>query len=170
MKFSARHLPLAFSLALAACGSDRPGQPVSGETTGAAASAAASMAPDAKPGLALTEARLVLPAVHGNPGAVYFTLTNGSAKAARIAAIDVAGAGMAMLHETRQIGGHSAMQALDDPEVPAGGNLVLSPGGKHVMVDAIPADWRPGGTIELTLIFADGDKLSAPIRLDAPGG
>ena len=170
MKFSACLLPLGLSLALAACGGTQPGQPVSGETTGPATVAQDSAAPDAKPGMVLTGGRLVLPAVKGNPGAVYFTLTNGSSTPARIAAIDVAGAGMAMLHETQQMDGHSTMQALTDPAVPAGGSIVLAPGGKHAMVDGIPADWKPGATVELTVTFADGDKLSAPLRLDPAGG
>ncbi|MBC2669452.1 copper chaperone PCu(A)C [Novosphingobium piscinae] len=161
MPVFARFAPLALAALLAACGTDQPA---------ATSTDAASSAPEAKPGLALSGGRLVLPAVKGNPGAVYFTLTNGAAAPATLAAVDVAGAGMAMLHETREIAGHSEMGELADPVVPAGGTLVLAPGGKHVMVDGLPADWKAGGTVELTLVFADGDKLSATIPLEAPGG
>ena len=38
------------------------------------------------------------------------------------------------------------------------------------MLDGVPADWKPGGTAELTLVFADGDKLSAQLKVEAPGG
>ncbi len=155
----------ALALSLAACSG---GAPNPGPSAEASAPAAAS-APDAKPGLALSGGRLVLPAVKGNPAAVYFTLANGADKPATLAAVDVAGAGMAMLHETMQMDGHATMQEVKDPVVPAGGTLVFAPGGKHVMVDGIPADWKAGGKAELTLVFADGDKLSASLDIAAPG-
>lgn len=163
MNLPARLLPLVLVAALAACGRGGEPQPAPSET-------AAAAAPDAKPGLALSGGRLVLPAVKGNPGAVYFTLANHSAKPVTLAAIDVAGAGMAMLHETTAMDGHASMEAMKDPVIPAGGTLVLAPGGKHVMIDGIPAQWQAGGKAELTLTFSDGDKLSAQLPLDAPGG
>lgn len=154
---------LALTVAVAGCGQEGPQAEPS-------ASAVSSEAPEAKPGLALTQGALVLPAVRSNPGAAYFTLTNTGTKPVTLAAIDVAGAGMAMLHETVEADGHSEMRALSDPVIPAGGSLVFAPGGKHVMVDAVPTDWKPGGSAEVTLVFADGDKLSAPLAIVAPGG
>lgn len=167
MPVSARLAGVVFALAVcvpvAGCGQGSP-QPEASSAT------STSGAPEAKPGLALTQGTLVLPAVKSNPGAAYFTLTNSGTKAVTLAAIDVAGAGMAMLHETVEANGHSEMRALSDPVIPAGGSLVFAPGGKHVMIDAIPADWKPGGSAEITLTFADGDKLSAPLTFVAPGG
>jgi hypothetical protein len=162
MKFAAWPAPFALVALLAACNPSPSVDPAAPETTVAE--------PDTKPGLALAGGKLVLPAVKGNPGAVYFTLTNASTKSATLAAVDVAGAGMAMLHETTQMDGHSSMQDMKDPLIKPGETLVLAPGGKHVMVDGIPAQWQPGGTVELTLTFSDGDKLSAPVTLTAPGG
>lgn len=159
-----RHLlSLALAAALAGCGSHQPPAPGSSETSPAAV-------PDAKPGLSLSGGKLVLPTVKGNPGAAYFTLTNGSDKAVTVAAVDVAGAGMAMLHQTMQMDGHSSMQDMAAPQIKPGGTLVFAPGGSHVMVDAVPASWKPGGTTEITISFSDGDKLSAPLALEAPGG
>lgn len=158
-------LPLALASALGACGSNGPEKAPSGE--GAASTAAA---PETRPGLSLAGGRLVLPAVRGNPGAAYFTLANGSDKPVTIAAVDVAGAGMAMLHETRQVAGHSEMGELADPTAKPGGTLAFAPGGKHVMVMDLPEGLKPGATVELTLTFADGDKLSAPLAIEGPGG
>ena len=160
-------VPLVLAVGLAGCG---PGKPVDTQPGATAEATTQVSAPDAKPGLALSGGRLVLPAVKGNPGAVYFTLSNGSAQPVTLAAIDVAGAGMTMLHETRQVDGHATMAGMTDPVIGPGQALVLAPGGKHVMVDAIPAGWAAGGSTELTLTFSDGDKLSAPLSLDAPGG
>lgn len=163
MNRSRRVLSLALLAALSACGSHQPAAQASQEPQAAAA-------PDAKPGLSLSGGRLVLPAVKGNPGAAYFTLANHSNKPATLAAVDVAGTGMAMLHQTMQADGHSTMQDMAEPVVQPGGTLVFAPGGSHVMVDGVPAAWKPGGTAEITLTFADGDKLSAPLALVAPGG
>lgn len=152
----------AAALALAACNKEAPA-PQDAASTAAAA-------PETKPGLSLTGGRLVLPAVKGNPGAAYFTLVNGSNKPVAIAAVDVAGAGMAMLHETKQVDGHSTMGEMTAPELKPGESVAFAPGGKHVMVDDVPEGMKPGATIELTITFADGDKLSAPLTVEAPGG
>ena len=159
IRFPRLALIAAAALGLAAC--QKPAAP---------AAEASTAAPDAKPGLSLSGGRLILPAVKGNPGAAYFALTNGSSAPAVIAAIDVAGAGMAMLHETKQVDGHSSMMDMSAPQVKPGETLALAPGGKHVMVDGLPDTLKPGGTAELTITFADGDKLSAPLTVEAPGG
>ena len=132
--------------------------------------ATTSAAPDAKPGLSVSEGKLVMPAVKGNPGAAYFTVANGSDKAVHIAAIDVAGVGMTMIHETKEVDGHSTMDMLMNPEVPAHGSLVFAPGGKHAMVSDLTEAVAPGKTAELTITFDDGDKVSAPLSVVAPGG
>jgi len=152
----------AAALALVACHKEAPAPQEAASATAAA--------PETKPGLSLTGGRLVLPAVKGNPGAAYFTLANGSDKPVAIAAIEVAGAGMAMLHETRQMDGHSSMMNMSTPELKPGESVVFAPGGKHVMVDDVPEGLKPGATIELTITFVDGDKLSAPLTVEAPGG
>jgi len=158
-----RQLLLAAGLALplGAC-HDQPAGPV------AAASTAAM--PDTKPGLAVSGGKLVLPAVKGNPAAAYFTLANNSDKPVSIADISVAGAGMAMLHETMAVDGHSTMRDMTAPTAGPSESLAFTPGGKHVMVFDVPAGLAPGGTVEMTLTFADGDKLSTPLAVEAPGG
>jgi len=165
MNRSVRILPLACAIALAACSGPKGNSP-DVEPTGTPAAAA----PETKPGLSLSGGKLVLPAVSGNPAAAYFTLVNGSPKPVTVAAVDVAGAGMAMLHETKDMGGHASMAEMAGPELKPGETLTLARGGKHVMIDGVPASWKPGGTAELTLTFADGDKLSAPLAIEAPGG
>jgi copper(I)-binding protein len=135
-----------------------------------AAESISTAAPDAKPGLSLAAGRLVLPAVKGNPGAAYFSLTNASDKPAAIAAVDVAGAGMASIHETIQVDGHSTMRELKAPQAKPGQTLTFASGGKHVMVDGVPEGLKPGARVEITITFADGDKLSAPLVVVAPGG
>ncbi|MEY4239048.1 MAG: hypothetical protein RL339_1649 [Pseudomonadota bacterium] len=146
---------LAVSIAaLSACGQ----QPAKDE--------AASTAPEAKPGLALSEGQLVLPAVKGNPAGGYFTLANNGDKAVTLAAVSVTGAARAEMHETTG----ESMAPLAGLEIKPGETVKFERGGKHVMAFELDPALTAGGTTELTLTFADGDKLSAPLKLEAPGG
>lgn len=121
--------------------------------------------PDAKPGLSVSEARLVLPAVKGNPGAAYFELENSGEKPAELAAVHVTGAGSAEMHETAS----GSMNRLDKVTVAAGSSVSFAPGGRHVMVFDLPESVTAGSVTEMTLSFADGDKLSAPLKVEPAG-
>lgn len=145
-------LALLTALTLAACqqGAKAPAEPN----------------PDAKPGLALADGRLVLPAVKGNPGAAYFTLTNGGSAPASLAAIYIEGSARAEMHETNG----NSMAPLTALEVKPGETVKFEPGGKHVMVFELEDKVAVGATIEATLTFADGDKLSAPLKVEPVGG
>jgi len=122
--------------------------------------------PDAKPGLSLSDGSLAMPAVMGNPAAAYFTVTNGGDKPASIAAVSIDAAESAEMHETS--GG--SMAPLKSLEIKGGESIKFAAGGKHVMAFGIKPDLSPGSTVEMTLTFSDGDKLSAPLKVIAPGG
>lgn len=147
-------LPLFVSLAalsLAAC---------SGES--AQKEAAASAAPDAKPDIKINDARVVLPGVAGNPGAAYFSLDNQSKADVMIAAVAVQGAGRTELHA-------GDMKVLDGGKASARTHLDFTPGGAHVMLFDISSDLTAGKETELTVIFADGDKMSVPAKVLTTG-
>lgn len=151
----ARHfaLPLLIAVAavsLSACkGADKP-------------EAAASSAPEGKPGVSVTGARLVLPAVPGNPGAAYFVLDNQGKDAVTVANVTVAGAGKTEMHA-------ADMKVLDGGKAEAMTHLDFAPGGLHVMVFDVGTDLKAGGETELTVTFADGDKVSVPAKIEAMG-
>lgn len=129
------------------------------------AAAPADANPDAKPGLALTDGKLTLPAVSGNPGAGYFTLSNGTAAPATLAAVSITGSEKAEMHETS--GG--SMAPLAALTLKSGETVKFEPGGKHVMAFGLGGSVTPGSKAEITLTFADGDKLSAPLEVVAAG-
>lgn len=122
--------------------------------------------PEAKPGLSASGGLLVLPVVKGRPAAAYFTLTNASENTAELAAIHIEGAISSEMHETK--GG--TMVKLGSLPVGPGETLKFAWGGKHIMVFELAEDMKPGGTAEMTLSFADGDKLSAPLAIEEMGG
>jgi len=144
-------------LALAACQQNKA--PEAAATTAAASEAA----PDAKPGITVSGGVLVLPAVKGNPGAAYFDVGNGGAVTSTVAAVSIDGAAKAEMHETS--GG--SMAPLKDLPVKPGEIVKFARGGKHVMVFDIGDTVKAGGTAEMTLIFAGGDKVSAPLKVQS---
>jgi periplasmic copper chaperone A len=159
MKRSMAFLTATIALALSGCGG-------SGKQEDPGAAMTEPAAPDAKPGISLSDGVLVMPAVKGNPGAAYFVLANGSDAIASVAAVTIAGVGRAEMHETR--GG--TMAPLPELAVQPGQDARFERGGKHVMAYEIADTIKPGGTAELTLTFAGGDKISAPLKVEAAGG
>lgn len=125
--------------------------------------------PDEKPAtgqLSVTGGKLVLPAVAGNPGAAYFTVTNGTGQPASLAAASVEGAAKAEMHETS--GG--SMQPLTVVTLGPGAAATFEPGGKHVMVFGVPQSLKAGGTAKLTLTFTGGKTATGALQVAAPGG
>jgi copper(I)-binding protein len=130
---------------------------------------ASEAAPEAPAGIAVSNGRLVLPAVGGNPGAVYFDVANNGGADTAIAGASVEGAGSAMLHTTVQSGGMASMQHMDSVPVAKGATVSFSPGGNHVMAMDLSDTLKAGASTEVTLTFADGDKVSFPAQVRAPG-
>lgn len=126
-------------------------------------------AADAPAGLTVSDARMNIPAVAGNPGAVYFTLTNGGSEALMLRSASVVGAESTTLHATSEYAGQMTMAELVQLPIDPGESLTFEPGGNHVMVMGLPEGLEPGGEMELTLTFLRGAELTFPVRLLAPG-
>ena len=129
----------------------------------AVAPAPTTSAADAGP--TVTDGKLVLPAVKGNPGAAYFTLTNGGT-AATVTGVAVVGAEKAEMHET--VG--TEMKPLLSVPLTAGEKVTFAPGGKHVMVFGIKPDLAAGGSTKITITLSGGATLSAPLKIETAGG
>lgn len=121
--------------------------------------------PAHQPGIDVLQARFVLPAVKGNPGAAYFTLGNDTAAPATLIKVDIIGAKNAEMHETS--GG--TMQQLSQVRIEPGQRAVFAPAGKHVMAFSPSPTLSPGGSSEIVFHFADGKTKSAPLRIEAAG-
>ncbi|HUD28564.1 MAG TPA: copper chaperone PCu(A)C [Novosphingobium sp.] len=147
----------ALIAALGGCGKEPDSPTESNEAT--------LSGPDAKPGLAASDGKIVLPVIAGRPAAVYFTVRNDGAEPVTLSAVSVLGAEKAEMHQTN--GG--SMAAVASLPIDPGASVVFAPGGLHVMVFGLPETLKPGGNAELTLTFSDGDKLSMPLRVETMG-
>jgi len=130
--------------------------------------AAARPNPKAPEGISITDARLVLPAVKGNPGAVYFTVHNDSSTAETISAASVKGAKSAMIHQSTMANGVASMDMVPQVTVPAMGTLAFKPGGLHVMAMDLDDGLVKGGTTEVSLTFGN-DRADFPAEILAAG-
>jgi copper(I)-binding protein len=153
---------LALSLAglgLTACGQDASEPAVQ----------PSEAAPEAPAGIVISDGRLTLPAVKGNPGAVYFDIANNGEGDTAIAGVSVDGAGHAMLHTTTETGGMTSMSEMTTVPLPKGGSVSFSPGGNHVMAMDLSDTLKAGDSVDVTLTFANGDKASFTADVRAPG-
>jgi copper(I)-binding protein len=122
-------------------------------------------APEAKPGMAVADATLVLPAVKGNPGAAYFSVFNGNEKDVVLVAVSIAAAGKAEMHTSTGM----SMEKLDSVAIKPTWTQRFYRGGRHVMAFDLDPGLEPGEQTEMTLTFADGDKVSVPLEVEAAG-
>lgn len=143
------------SLALAGCGQ-------SGEE-------AAAVAPEGIAGMAVTNARLVLPAVAGNPAAVYFDLAYDGDRAVALNRVAVAGAESAEFHEYGEWAGKMQMQPMLPLPLKKGDKHSFAPGGKHVMAMKLSPDVAAGGTADVTVSVSGGASLTFPAEVRAAG-
>lgn len=144
------------ALALSACGSG--------------SEPAADAAPEGFPGIEVSNARLVLPAVKGNPGAAYFDVDYDGDRAAMIRAASVAGAQSTTIHSTvENPDGTTTMAELAQVPVKKGTKLTFEPGANHVMATGLPDTLKAGDSIEITITFVGGDKTSFPAEVRAAG-
>lgn len=117
-------------------------------------------------GIAADGGRLVLPAVNGNPGAAYVLLANRSKATIVVTSVTIDRAAKAEIHRTT--GG--TMAPVERVEVAPGTSAEFKPGGLHIMAFSLDPQLQVGGKAQLTVIFADGEKLKAPLTVEPPGG
>lgn len=151
-------------LALSGCGKgDAPAD-------GASSTAPTADAPSAAPGMMLSDAVIRLPAVSGNPGVAYFTLSQGDGAPRKLVAVHVDGFAKAEMHQTVDEAGMMSMRAVSQVPIEAGKAIEFKPGGYHVMLFDADGTLKAGGDTELTITLDNGDKASVRAKVEAAGG
>jgi copper(I)-binding protein len=117
------------------------------------------------PALTVSNARVVLAPVPGNPAAVYFDLAYAGPAGVSLTGVDVEGAGMTMIHDYAQEAGKTKMVMADSVPLAAGTPVSFKSGGLHVMLMDPGSGLAPGSTAKVTLTLSDGTTttVSAPV-------
>jgi len=144
----------AASLSLTGCGSGAPDEAV---------------VPDAVPGLLVTNARMVLAPVQGNPAAIYFDLAYSGDRNIAVNRVLVDGAESTVMHDMSEWNGKMEMMEMPPIVLNSGESIAFEPGGKHIMVMGVSPEMSAGGTTEATIVVAGGDKVSFPVEIRAAG-
>ncbi|MBB3991107.1 copper chaperone PCu(A)C [Croceicoccus naphthovorans] len=152
---------LIVPLALAACGAEAPA-PAPTEAVDVPAAA------DAPAGVSLTAAEVRMPAVTGRPGVAYFTIASEDPRT--IVGVSVMGAGRAEMHQTTSQDGKMSMALVEEIALQPGEPIAFQSGGYHAMLFDMDATIAPGGTTDLTITFANGDKASIAANVVPAGG
>ena len=100
--------------------------------------------------------------------AVYFTLANSGGRD-RLLSVDAEGVGKASLHETSMDGDIMRMRAIDGGiEIPARGQVRLSAGGRHVMIQDLAKPLIAGSSVRLTLRFERQGLVEIGVPVSGP--
>ena len=153
----------AVALILSGCGQKT-------DSPAGTASESATAAPENAPGITMTDAVVRLPAVAGSPGVAYFSVSQGSSPARKIAGVYVEGTERAEMHETVTENGVSSMRAVKDAALESGKTTTFKPGGMHIMLFGVADTLKAGGSTEITITLDNGDKVSAPAKIESLGG
>ena len=150
--------PLALGIAtlgLASCG---------GEADRTEAAADAGIA-----GMTISNARMVLAPVEGNPAAIYFDLDYQGDRSVALNRASVEGAQSATFHDYGEY--DAQMQMMDMLPLPLkkGTKVSFEPGGKHLMAMGVSPELKPGGTTDVTITVSGGKSQTFPAEIKAAG-
>lgn len=155
---------LTSAAALSACGDDDDDDASTEPTTTAAGTMPASSQTFKVGGLEIMG--LSARASDGETSAVYMTIKNTGAADTLLSAKSPA-AKETQVHETITEGSSMKMQELKDgAAIPGSGELVLKPGGYHVMLMGLISPLKDGDSIKVSLTFKNAGtvEVTAPVK------
>lgn len=121
----------------------------------------AACAGEAEPPLVASDVVVTRPMPGMQMSAAYLSLQNNSDRPIVISRVASAQYGLVELHETRVENGVARMRKLPELTLPAGAEVTLQRGGKHLML------MRPAGPADsVTLDFFDGETLLLSVTAD----
>ncbi len=83
----------------------------------------------------------------------YLTIVNGGTKTDRLLSASCACARNVEVHQSHVMNGMAMMMPVAALEIPAGGQVVIGPGGYHLMITGLKAALQDGAAQPLTLKF-----------------
>ena len=121
------------------------------------------------PGMKISNARMVLAPVSGNPAAIYFDLAYDGDRGLALNRAEVKGAKSAMFHDYGEYDFKVQMMDMLPLPLKKGDKVEFKPGGKHLMAMEPDASLKPGGTTEATVIVSGGGRQTFPVQIRAAG-
>ncbi len=109
--------------------------------------------------------RYLLPSL---PAAGYMVLRNSGEDDAVLTGATSPACGMLSLHESKEESGMAMMMSEPSIPIPAHGSVNFAPGGYHLM--CMRPRMRAGGSVPVTLIFQDGQRLTTVMPVYGPNG
>ncbi len=100
----------------------------------------------------------------GGTGAGFLTLRNAGTAPDRLVSARAEIARTVELHTHTNDNGVMRMRPVPGIDVPAGGEVLLRPGGFHIMLIGLTAPLRLGTTVPVTLVF----ERAGEVRVDLP--
>ncbi len=105
-----------------------------------------------------------------NMTGAFVVVENASATPRAIVSAATDAAEKVELHEMKNEGGMMKMSPVKQIAVPAHGKAELKPGSFHVMLFGVKGKPAAGDTIDLTLTFDDGTKITTKAAVRKPDG
>lgn len=121
------------------------------------------------PGMTVTNARMVLAPVAGNPAAVYFDLAYEGDRNVALNRAEVKGAKSAMFHDYGEYNLKVQMMEMLPVPLTKGTKLSFEPGKKHLMAMDVDPALKAGGKTEATIIVSGGGRHTFPVEIRAAG-
>jgi copper(I)-binding protein len=100
----------------------------------------------------------------------YFSLSNDTGRRIVLTGAASPACGMLMLHRTKSSSGMSSMNDVETIAIAVGGHLDFAPGGYHLMCMDPTAAIKPGNKVPVTLVFADGAKVTSTFQVRHASG
>lgn len=91
-----------------------------------------------------------------------------SAKPATLVAVKTPVAATAELHEMQMNGSMMSMHPVKTVALPAGQDVVMGPGGYHVMLFGLKQQLKDGESVPLTLVVEDAGKKREEVKVTVP--
>ena len=102
--------------------------------------------------------------------AAYMELHNSSAVTRSVIGVEASGYAMAHLHNSETKNGVATMTMVHQLDIAPGQSVSLEPGSFHIMLMRPAAMAQVGDTVDLTLLFADGDTLAVAAEVKSRAG
>jgi hypothetical protein len=102
------------------------------------------------------------------PSGGYLTLVNPTDSPMKLTGAESDDYGSVSLHQSLEQGGVSSMHPVDVIVVKPHSTLALGDSGYHLMLMNAKKPLKPGDTVIIDLLFADGSRIGCPFQLRSP--